>query len=105
MRHLFVPALLIALSVPLILGKVPRNGIYGFRTPYTLSSDQVWYRANKIAGIALAVAGSLWLVFASLLPLIVTPRTEALRLVQWYGIASVAGAVVISFWMVYRGRP
>jgi hypothetical protein len=37
----FVPILLIALAIPLILQKIPRNGFYGFRTPYTLSSDDV----------------------------------------------------------------
>jgi SdpI/YhfL family protein len=44
---LFVPLLIIVLSIPMILRKVPRNSLYGFRTAYTLSSDEVWYRANK----------------------------------------------------------
>ena len=33
-----VPLLILLLSVPMILGKVPPNGVYGFRTPKTLSS-------------------------------------------------------------------
>ena len=46
-----------ALGVPLALGRVPPNGSYGFRTPKTLSSPDVWYAANRIQGIDLCVAG------------------------------------------------
>src|SRR5262249_37141483 len=49
---LLVPFVIIIVSIPMILAKVPRNSLYGFRTTYTLSSDEVWYRANKISGIA-----------------------------------------------------
>jgi uncharacterized membrane protein len=59
---LLVPLLVIAISVPLILGKVPRNRWYGFRTPKTLSSDAVWYEANRIGGKYLCVAGLIQLV-------------------------------------------
>ena len=51
------PLAIIALAIPLILEKVPRNRYYGFRTPFTMSSDPIWYRANKIAGITLVAAG------------------------------------------------
>ena len=43
-------------SVPLILKLVPRNRFYGFRTPATLSSDEIWFRANRFAGWALLIA-------------------------------------------------
>jgi len=70
MRRLLlsVPVIIIVLSIPMILGKVPRNSLYGFRTAYTLSSDEEWYRANKISGIALLVAGAFWLVIGYALP-------------------------------------
>ncbi len=45
-----VPLVVLVLSIPMILGKVPPNGAYGFRTPKTLSSDEVWYPANRAAG-------------------------------------------------------
>lgn len=45
------------ISVPLIQGRVARNGIYGFRTPKTLSSDRIWFPANRNAGRNLFVAG------------------------------------------------
>ena len=38
--------LLAALSIPLILGHVPPNHWYGFRTSKTLSSAKLWRAAN-----------------------------------------------------------
>ena len=69
-QNFVVAIVLIVLAVPLILEKIPRNGFYGFRTPYTFSSDEVWYRANKIAGVTLLVAGIFWLALAIGLPLV-----------------------------------
>src|SRR5687767_95634 len=67
MKGFFVPTLLIILSIPMIFEMIPRNGFYGFRTPYTLSSDQVWYRANRISGLALLAAGLFWLALGIVL--------------------------------------
>lgn len=39
-------ALYCLVSVPLILRKVPRNPVYGYRTRRTLSNDKIWYEAN-----------------------------------------------------------
>ena len=50
--------LIAALSIPLIFRMVPRNFFYGLRTPSTLSSDELWFRANHFAGWALLVAGA-----------------------------------------------
>jgi uncharacterized membrane protein len=102
--RLIVPLMLVALSVPLIYQIVPRNRFYGFRTRYTMSSDQVWYRANKMCGIALLVAGILWLALALVLPNTVTSTQLADRLVRWFGIGSLTLALLISTWLIYR-RP
>jgi len=45
--------LFLLLAVPLVLRKVPRNGIYGYRTPATLGSDEIWYPANASFGLGL----------------------------------------------------
>src|SRR5262245_45265489 len=45
--------LIAAISVPLILGMVPPNGVYGFRTSLTRSSSDIWYQANAFMGWAL----------------------------------------------------
>ncbi|MDE1920301.1 MAG: SdpI family protein [Candidatus Omnitrophica bacterium] len=65
-----VPALLfVMISMPLIIRKVPRNFGYGFRTKKTLSSDEMWYKANRFGGAAvltaalLTLTGCLWLFY------------------------------------------
>ncbi|HEX4943448.1 MAG TPA: SdpI family protein [Usitatibacteraceae bacterium] len=45
-----------AVSIPLILGFVPPNRIYGFRTRQTLSNEALWYQANFFAGWAFLIA-------------------------------------------------
>ncbi len=50
-------ALLFAiLAIPLMLRKVPRNIIYGYRTRKTLRDDAVWYDANAHFGRGLFIA-------------------------------------------------
>jgi uncharacterized membrane protein len=57
-KLLLAPFLLIALlSLPLALGRVPPNGVYGFRTEASLASAAVWYRSNHAAGVAGVVLG------------------------------------------------
>ena len=40
----------IIIAVPLVLRKVPRNVVYGFRVRATLEDDFVWYEANAYFG-------------------------------------------------------
>jgi uncharacterized membrane protein len=61
-------ALIAALSVPLVLGKVRPNHIYGFRTPRTLSSPDIWYRANVFSGKAMLVAMAVTAAFTWIAP-------------------------------------
>ncbi len=49
--------LLAGLSVPLILQKIPPNGLYGFRIRSTLEDPQLWYRVNAYAGRRLLIVG------------------------------------------------
>jgi hypothetical protein len=51
------------LSLPLAVGWVRRNGIYGFRVPATLRSDYVWYVVNRRMGWELVIYGAaVWLL-------------------------------------------
>ncbi|MGC8667416.1 MAG: SdpI family protein [Chthonomonadales bacterium] len=50
--------LILILGIPLTLGRIPRNGIYGFRTAKTLASDEAWYPANRFAGGQMIRAGA-----------------------------------------------
>ena len=91
-----IPLALIALCVPLILRKVPRNRFYGFRTARTLSSDAVWYPANRIAGTALVWAGLIWLVGGLTIPLI-APPADARAWSLTIGLMALGLAMVVSF--------
>ena len=65
--NLIIPVLMISLSLPLIYGKIPPNDWYGFRTPKTLSSDEMWYRTNKIGGKYFIVAAVFQLLAVAIL--------------------------------------
>lgn len=54
---LWLPLALIVVSIPLVMGVVPPNWIYGLRTAKTMSNPQIWYEANRHAGANLIVAG------------------------------------------------
>lgn len=99
---LFVPVVLIVGTVPMILGMVPRNPIYGFRTGYTMSSDEVWYRANRIAGVALFLSGLVWCGLAIVLPVVQPSMPE--RLIRGFGFISLMVGVAVSFALVYRTK-
>jgi K+ transporter len=58
------PILLIIVALPMILGLLPRNWLYGMRSRYSMSSEAAWYRQNVIGGIALLLWGLVWLVMA-----------------------------------------
>lgn len=43
------------IAIPLILRKVPRNVVYGFRIKATLENDFVWFEANAYFGRLLLI--------------------------------------------------
>jgi hypothetical protein len=57
-----VPMLMIALGLPLAFRLVPRNRLYGMRSRRAFSSEESWYIQNVITGVALVLAGTVWLV-------------------------------------------
>jgi hypothetical protein len=56
--------MLIALSIPLILGRVPPNRWYGFRVRRTLERPEIWYPANRYSGQLGAALGLILVVAA-----------------------------------------
>ena len=48
---------LIVLSLPLILRRVPPNPLYGLRVSATFKDEQVWYDANAASGRDMLVLG------------------------------------------------
>ncbi len=57
--NLLVGLLLIGISIPMWLEKVPMNGWYGFRIAKSFESDENWYRINKFGGLAGIACGAL----------------------------------------------
>ena len=57
-RYTAAGILLAALSIPLILGRVPPNHWYGFRTSKTLSIAKLWRASNQYAGWCLIATGA-----------------------------------------------
>lgn len=99
----FLPVVIIAISIPMVLGKVPPNGLYGFRTPKTLSSSEVWYPANRMSGWFMIGAGVLGLG-ANLL-LVTRADEEPRRLVFWMASLDtgfILLAVLLSFLYLRR---
>jgi hypothetical protein len=57
------PAVLILLGLPLAFRLVPRNTLYGMRSPRTLwTTEETWYRQNLITGVAMIAIGVIWIV-------------------------------------------
>ena len=55
------PILFIGLGLPLVFRLVPRNILYGERTPRTLlTTEDSWYRQNVITGVAMVIIGVIW---------------------------------------------
>lgn len=54
---LFSGGLLSALSVPLMMGKIPPNGLYGFRVKKTMDNPEIWFPVNAYSGKWLLAAG------------------------------------------------
>jgi uncharacterized membrane protein len=89
---LAAPLVIIAFSVPLILGKVPPNMWYGFRTPTTLSSPDIWYRANRASGIYFAIAGAVMLLATAVL-LASGRRPET---TPWFPVVAIVVPILIA---------
>ena len=49
--------LFVVLGVPLMLGKVRRNGFYGARFPATMADDRVWDVVNRKTGFVFVAGG------------------------------------------------
>ena len=58
--YLFGGMLLVALSLPMIAGRIKPNPYYGFRVKETLKDESVWYRVNRFAGLRFLLTGLLF---------------------------------------------
>jgi uncharacterized membrane protein len=88
-RGFFPPITLVLVSVPLILRLIPPNRWYGIRVREAGASDTAWYLINQLGGLAMIIAGVIWLVAATYAPT---------RHVKAIGTVAVLLTVFLMFW-------
>ena len=91
-------AVVFVLCIPLVLRLVPPNRLYGFRTRKTLSSPEIWYRANVFSGYALMIAVAVTALIISCVPQVSAEMCAAIF------VALVLAATAASFAYVKRIR-
>lgn len=94
-----VSVFLFLLNIPLYLGKIKRNHWYGFRTPRTLSSDEIWYPINREAAQNFMLACCVVLLTSLVLIILksMIPETILVATVVVVTFVSMTGAVIKSF--------
>jgi uncharacterized membrane protein len=86
---ILTPTLMMAVALPLILKKIPKNSFYGFRTPKTMAgSEEQWYRVNREGGIAIFIAGSISLLASLFVPFLVHDSSQVVPICSQILIAS-----------------
>jgi hypothetical protein len=91
--------LLIALSIPMIMGRVKPNGWYGFRTPLTLDHPEIWYPVNRYAGKWLLGLGIVIFLAAIGLPLLLDIDLDDYAI--WIAVITLVG-LGVAFFMGWR---
>jgi len=89
-QFLLFPAALLFISIGFLLPSFKRNFFVGIRTPWTLSSDEVWDKTHRFGGKAFFFAGTA--IIASL------PYPKAILIVTIaVTVSAVANSVLFSF--------
>jgi SdpI/YfhL protein family len=84
--------ILIGISIPLIMGKISPNPLYGFRVRRTLSDPAVWYAVNSYSAKRLLVVGMVNLLSA--VALYFVPDINVAAYASACGVIAIAGLVV-----------
>ena len=98
-----VPALVGALFVVIgnMMPVVRPNWWFGFRTPWTLSSDRVWARTHRLGGYCMTAGGLVMIVSA-----LVLPPSFGVPVLIAVAVASTFGPALYSYltWKREEGR-
>ena len=98
---IIVGLMIIGISIPLIFNKIKPNPWYGFRTPKTLSSPEIWYKANRYMGKDMFVAGIVITTVYILLPIIRPKLTLTQGLILFCLMLTVPVAIAIIRGLLY----
>lgn len=92
---------LMFIAIGNVLGKVRSNHFFGVRTPWTLSSDEVWNKTNRMTGWVLVVLGASMLFTTCVLGMPGTAITSFCWALPFVALF----AYVYSYWLwARRGR-
>src|SRR5205085_2215426 len=89
-------------SIPLILKVMPRTSRYGLRTPLTLSSDELWFRANYFAGWASVIAAAVSATLLIVIPGSAVPDVSYEIII--FSVPIIVAVVVCLGYVRYLGR-
>jgi hypothetical protein len=84
--------LLLLLSIPLALRRVPPNHFYGFRVPAVYRDRSVWYDVNAAAGWQFMTLGGLMVTLE-----FVVPRPALVWTLRPIGMVGL-GVIIIANW-------
>jgi hypothetical protein len=83
----------LAVSIPLVLGWIPKNRFYGIRTKKTLSDERIWRSVNSLGGRLIVASSLIYLSVAALVPY----SSDSASSVWWVHIAAFVIPLVVSF--------
>jgi len=85
--------------MPLVLGVVPPNRVYGVRTRRTLADAGRWYAVNRVGGWCLLAASLGYLAMSAVLP----PSGSAGDVASWlFHLAAFVGPLALGILVIQR---
>ncbi|MBM4140516.1 MAG: SdpI family protein [Nitrospira sp.] len=93
-----IPSIIfLIISIPLVIGWIPRNRFYGVRTRKTLSDEKVWYSVNRFGGVLFIISSLIYLGIAAFVPY----SSDATSLNWWVHIMGLLLPLSISIFIIH----
>ncbi len=89
----------VAIAIPMVQRRVPRNLFYGFRTRKTMRDERTWYAANEYCGRQLVLGGAVQCLGAFLLLPICYFLPDS---IATYSLSCTAVVLVTVSWVIWR---
>jgi uncharacterized membrane protein len=95
---LAIPILASMYALPLLFGWVGPNAMYGFRNERTRANKALWYRANRIAGVAILVAMAICVALEFLIPSLRNTHAGHITSV----LIQISALIIANAWTTFR---